>query len=345
MDGGAMLKMHIVTVLAWALWTARSSSAVIVPVPEVTVGDLVARSDVVAVGLIVSVGDAGPASITTPSGTTVTGRTIASRLAVDQVLKGPPDLRDVRFDFVQTDDFIGYGSVRPDTYRVVFLKRSGADYEFTSPYQPSVIAVPDAPISATNAEDVVFQVLGAVLRDIKSSVNDKREAIYAMRPGRTPNAEAVKALRPLLADTDPSLQCEAAAMLLQSNDVAALPFAEAWLLGARAHPWPTCIGNLRGGIASGIEDPVAVPSLTRLLRAKEVETRRVAADALRHTRSSDAIPALASALDDPDLDVQYSGIAGLSEITGQTNGMPNVPLFKSNPNRYVALWKERLAKR
>jgi hypothetical protein len=323
----------------------RSSAAVMVPVPEVTVSDLVARSDVVAVGLIGSVGDAGPASITMPGGTAVTGRTIAGRLAVDQILKGPRELSEVRFDFVQTDDFVGYGTVRLDSYRVVFLKRAGADYQFTSPYQPSVIAVPEARISASNAEDAVFQVLGAVLRDVKSSANDKREAIYAMHPGRTPNAEAVKALRPMLADTDPSLQCEAAAMLLQSNDVAALPFAEAWLLGERAHPWPTCIGNLRGGIASGIEDPAAIRSLTGLLRAKALETRRVAADALRHTQSSDAIPALASALDDPDLDVQYSGVAGLSEITGQTNGMPSIPLFKSNPNRYVALWKERLAKR
>jgi hypothetical protein len=51
--------------LAWALLIGRSSAAGMVPVPEVTVGDLVARSDVVAVGWIGSVGDAGPASITT----------------------------------------------------------------------------------------------------------------------------------------------------------------------------------------------------------------------------------------------------------------------------------------
>jgi hypothetical protein len=321
------------------------AALLLVPVPVTPIDELVGRSDVVVVGSIVSVGDAGPASITTPSGTTVSGRAMAGRMVVDQVLKGPRELRELRFDFVQTDDVIGYRGVRADSYRIVFLRRSGADYEFTSPYKPSVVAVPGASVSATKPEDAVFQVLGTVLRDAKSSANDKREAIYAMWPGRVPNAEAIKALRPMLEDSDPSLQCEAAASLLQSNDVTALPYAEHWLLGERAHPWPTCFGNLRGGIAFGIKDPVAIPSLTRLLRAREVETRRVVAGALRHTQSSDAIPALGSALDDLDLDVEYSAVAGLSEITGQTAGMPGIPLFKSNPGAYVSLWKDRLAKR
>src|SRR5687767_14380840 len=98
-----------------------AQGAVAAPVPLLKVGDLVDKSDVIAMGRVTFSGDAGPAAMETPNGT-IAGRTMAGDMQVDQVLKGPPELHTLRFRFNLPEVGMGYRGVPPGRYRVLFLK-------------------------------------------------------------------------------------------------------------------------------------------------------------------------------------------------------------------------------
>ena len=125
-----------------------------------------------------------------------------------------------------------------------------------------------------------------------------------------------------LEDRDQTLRLSAAAALLLLDDVSALPVAEKALLHPDTNLSPELLHNLRAGIRLGVKDKAAVPTLTRLLSAGDVEARRAAVEALRNTNSPSAIAPLTKALEDADTDVQYVAVIGLAEITGQSEWRP-----------------------
>ena len=309
-------------------------------VPVLDIPGLVAKSDVVATGTVSILGDADPTTIRTPGGQVFGGRLIAVELLVDQVLKGQHEPGNIRFQFSRPDtDFgIGYGELQSLKYRILFLKRNGDSYEPTSPYYPSLISIAGDPVNATASLDAVLDAIVRVIPSREASVADKREAIHDLWGVR--NGVAMGGLRLALRDNDPSLQLGAAAALLAAGDVEALAVAEPALLKPEAGLAPELLPNLRGALGYGIKSEEAVPSLARLMRAPEVDTRRAAADALRHTRADAAVPALVRALEDIDRMVQYSAVMGLAEITRQLNGAPSIPLFQQNPDPYLTFWRE-----
>ena len=99
------------------------------------------------------------------------------------------------------------------------------------------------------------------------------------------------------------------------------------------------LANL-GYALEGIKDPRAIPTLRRLLGARQVEARRGAAAALRNMRMADAIEPLLVALEDRDRDVRYQAVIGLAEITGQNEWGPSVDLFQHDEKPYLAHWRE-----
>ena len=88
-----------------------------------------------------------------------------------------------------------------------------------------------------------------------------------------------------------------------------------------------------------------MPSLTRLLGAQETETRRAAAAALAHSGSRAALEPLSLALNDADAQVRYNAVVGLADLTGQSDWRPNMDVFQSEEDKYLAHWKDWALKR
>jgi HEAT repeat protein len=189
----------------------------------------------------------------------------------------------------------------------------------------------------------VFEAIGSVLRSRESTVTDKREAINALWGAQ--NAYALAALRAALAEPDRELQLHAAGALLAANDVMALPIATEALLQTGA-PLPDDVAlTLRGAISRGLTAEAAVPSLGRLLTAKDPATRRAAATALGHTKSPAALAHLARSLDDTDTDVRLAAVWALADLSGHHDYAPSGAAFRADEERFLRYWKHWIVRR
>jgi HEAT repeat protein len=216
-----------------------------------------------------------------------------------------------------------------------FLKQVDDHFEFVSSYFPALVAVRTSqPVGSTDLEKVADS-LGAVLR-ISSDKNAQRQAISAL--GTIRNATATLALRSALGKSEDVVRLSAAAALLSLNDAAGLAIAEQYLEQLPAGAPEDIVHNLRYGIASGLRDPAAIPSLSRLMRSTVVENRRAAVAALANTGSPTALASLARALEDSDVDVQYLAVRGLAEITGQSDRSTTKDVFSKQRGQYLGYW-------
>jgi hypothetical protein len=107
-------------------------------------------------------------------------------------------------------------------------------------------------------------------------------------------------------------------------------------------------------------DPGAVSSATALVNTAGVDPtiRRCAMRALRNTHSTPALPALAAALESPDMEIAYTGLMGLSAYAtgelpsgpGQRTTLgafnpvalaqtPSIPTFEANTASYLEYWR------
>lgn len=315
------------------------------PIPTLDIAVLVAKSDVVVIGTVNILGDLGPTSVELPNGV-VPARMVGGSVDVDEVVKGPAGLATLRFQHVVPDTPIGFRTPTPESYRVIFLKRrsdSTNEYELTSPYHPSVVAIPGTRLRSEDATDRVLEAVERVLTSPKASSMLKREAINVFFSNTSAIPRA--GLKSALQDSDPSIQLSAAAALLKADDVSGLGVAELSLMRSPQSNFnPVLVNNLRGAIAHGIKSPAAVPALTRLMGAQDAETRRAATRALGRTQSSAALAPLVRALDDSDFEVRLNAVRGLAELAGQKEGIPSWDAFRSDEPWYVSHWKEWAAR-
>lgn len=307
------------------------------PIPVLDLDDLTKKADVILSGRVASVRETGKTVLAFQS-QEVPARIMIGEMRVDKILKGPIGESSLKVRFLLPESPVGYHSVAPLSYRVFFLKRTVNDYEFVSPYYPSVVAVSGVPVQAVpDIERVVEQVAG-VLHSSSSSLEQKREAVFVL--SRTRNGAATLALRPGLREEDVTLRLSTAAALLERNDTSGLNIAEEALLSPNPNTPQFLLHNLSYAISEGVKDDRAIPTLAKLLHAPSPETRRAAVSALRHTGSRSAISALVEALEDPDIEVRYYGVIGLAEITGQSEWRPNMDEFRSDPKRYLSYWAD-----
>jgi len=93
----------------------------------------------------------------------------------------------------------------------------------------------------------------------------------------------------------------------------------------------------------GIAKPPAslVTSLKSWLKASDPILRRAAAYAMRDIATPEAVrPLLDAALSDPDKEVRYLAVTGLSEATHEGD-VPSVELFNDNEAGYLSFWRVR----
>lgn len=307
------------------------------PGPILDVDELTKKADLIVVGQVTSVREIGKEVFQTEN-ERVPVRIMLGELRVDRVLKGTSDASSLRFRFLRPETFIGWRGVQPHSYRVFFLKVSGGDLEFFSPYYPSLVAVPGVPAEGSSAVERVVGQLGAVLLSPITSTDQKQEAIYAL--SRTKSPLATELLRSGLQEKDVLVKVSVTGALLERNEISGLHLAEKALLNPRPDIPRYLLHNLSYGIAEGVKDEKAIPSLTTLLNASTPEVRRAAASALWHTGSRSAIDPLLSALGDSDLEVRYYSVVGLAEITGQSEWRPNMDDFLSDQQRYLNHWRD-----
>jgi len=321
---GAMLLLLLVTL-------ARPTI-----IPALSVPDLVEGADVIVIGHIDAITERGRISVEVGN-KDMPARLMAAQINVDKSLKGSPNSSLV-VEFAIPEGASGYGRLSPNTYRMMFLKRTPAGYTFVSPYYGSLGAVPDVPLNSDSPlENVTLQLRG-VLENATASQSEKMEAIYALDTIRTPSG--TKGLKRMLTDKSLDLQLTASALLLARNDLAGLELAESTLTTPGPGVSSNALRNLRAGIVTGVKDPEAVPALSRLLRVANTDTRRAAVYALRRTGAQSALPALAEAISDTDPQVRLDGMKGLAEITNQAEWHPKVEGFNADEAKYLQYWKD-----
>lgn len=306
------------------------------PVPVLRVVDLERDADTIVIGYVDHVDDLGPAALTTDNGA-AQGRLMEATIFVNRTIKGE-DATALTVTFFATDQFIGYERITASgDYRMFFLKGSAQPLRFTSPYYASVISAENINLTAQAPLDRVFEALGSVANASSAAVPVRMEALYGLHG--SPNAFALRALDRALSDSDGSIRLTAAAGLLASGDVRALPMAVSALNGNDAGASEQALANLAAAISHGVKDRRAVPALGKLLTSGNIEGRRAAAQALRDMRAPAAFDALVASLSDTDRNVRFTAVAALAEMTGETSWLPSMDRFWGNEGPFIEHWR------
>lgn len=311
------------------------------PVSPLDLSALTDGADLIAVGRVTMVSEEGSTTIDIQN-RSIPARRMVALLTVNSILKGQADSSTVNFNFLISEVAIGYKGIPNSQVEMFFLRKTASQgYAILNPYYPFIVAAENAPPAEGAPLDKVVANLAQLLVTPAASFDNRLEAIRVLSSVKT--EAATSSLRQGAQEENASLRLEAAAALLRRNDISTLDMVANSLL----EPSSDINDSVRGDVVfalDNIKDPRAIPALSRLLTAGDVETRRRAAAALRHTGSPDAKAALAKALDDNDQDVRYSAVTGLAEITGETQGMPSIEVFKKNESPYLAHWHVRVSK-
>ncbi len=278
-------------------------------------------------------------------------------MSVDETIKGQPT--PFRFTFSYSSPAMDYmgnvaeGGLAPNTYRIVFLKRTTTGYAFVSPYFPSLPATANScgpnwqiELGGETYHKVMQRVLNLLCTT--SSLEEKRAAI------RTLNWNEDSSVAPFLKasldlpeiKSDPILKTSLLGDLLFWKDLSVLPFVEDDLF----RPSQPTEGYLKSNLLSAISNldaQISVPLLSRALKLPEADARVGAARFLEYTKSETALDSLLSALDDPDRSVQFAVMQSLGNLTEQHYWRPHTDTAESDPfwTACIVHWREFGAQR
>jgi hypothetical protein len=318
-------------------------SAFAIPVPVFDLSELATSSDLIIAASIEDVQETGR-TVMNLRGMDLEAQILMSHLNVDRVLKGSTskNLISVRF-VLPIREYIGYRSLDRGSYRLVFLRKSrdAEEYEFTSPYYPSLPAARGPVKAQEKLIDTLVGELANVVRSPESDWNSRRVAMFALRG--VSSERATEALREALASTDSRINIFAAGLLLLRNDISGLAVAEVTLSARNQHQIrDDDRNNLLAGITYGIHDQRALNVLKHLLQAPDPDVRSAAASGLGNTGASDARELLIESLHDPNTSVRYASATALANLTGAGEWRPaNLEEFAKDEPRYLAHWTNR----
>jgi hypothetical protein len=161
------------------------------PVPMLDVPSLTETSDLVIVGSVSSTQDSGPTNIDF-QGKSVDARKMVCRVRVDGVLKGHYGDEQLSFTYLLPDSPIGYATVTPSSYSIIFLRSTDNGFALVSPYYVSLPAVPGAVGTNGGALENIVLILQAVVQGTQSSAESKQTALFAL--STIPSAKSTDAL-------------------------------------------------------------------------------------------------------------------------------------------------------
>lgn len=180
-----------------------------------------------------------------------------------------------------------------------------------------------------------------VLADANSSETEKTHALFDL--WRLRDDASTQVLRDAVKGQPRPMNVLAAAFLVNRNDLTGLPLLGVELM--KSNEWKSGRGNLNmGAMLRGIENPEAIPVLVKLMKSPDKGTRSGAVQALRNTKSKDAIEALIGGLYDEEWQVRWISTLGLAEIVGHGKGEkswgPAHDTFKKAEQLYLDHWRE-----
>ncbi|HXE90323.1 MAG TPA: HEAT repeat domain-containing protein [Terriglobales bacterium] len=325
------LKM-LVTIASFMAATAVVHAT---PVPPLNLAELCERSDLIVVGRIEVVQQLGESQMEV-RGSYVQVTRMQAEMMVDYVLKGQMNPGRVSFQFVLPQpESLGYRGV-PSSYRIVFLRSTGADWQVADPFYPSFPATPHAATKDAGVFANVVGELAAALGAVDASKDDQVTLIWVLGTVQTP--AATRALRAASRSTNQTVRIQSIATLLEQNETSMMPVAVELLSKSRDIPG-YLVQNVASGIARGVREPSAIPYLAKLLRNADVRVRRSAATALRQVGTDAAARELGLALQDSDFEVRYNAVIGIADITGQTQWRPLLEEFRDREDEYLSHWK------
>jgi hypothetical protein len=321
------------------------------PVPGLSIKGLVDPADLIIAGKVQRVKQTGTGSIEL-NGFDYTRVDFQAEMRVDETIKGGPAPLSFTFSYstraVDNVGNVAEGGLTPDTYRVVFLKRTATGYAYVSPYYPSIPAAskscgPNWQVKL--GEDAYHKVLRRLLDSLcaDSTFEEKQSTLFVLN--WTEDSSAAPFLKAALSlpnvKTNPTLRMSIVSDLLHWKDLSVLALAEEDLFDqtVRSPFFPK--SNLVLAI-SGLKPQISVPLLARVLKLPEPEERVAAARFLEHTNSETALDILLSALADPDREVQFAVMQSLGNLTGQHYWRPNTGTTESDPHWMSCLqhWRE-----
>jgi hypothetical protein len=273
-----------------------------------------------------------------------------AEMRVDETIKGGPAPVSFTFSYstpaVDSVGNVGEGRLAPNTYRVVFLKKTATGYAFVSSYYPSIPAASKScglNWQVQLGEDAYHKVLQRLLDLLctDSTSEEKQSALFVLNwTEDSPAAPFLKAALSLPnVKSNPTLRMSIVSDLLHWKDLSVLPLAEEDLFdqSVRSPFFPK--SNLVLAISS-LEPQISVPLLARVLKMPEPEERVAAASFLEYTNSETALDILLSALDDPDREVQFAVMQSLGNITDQHWWRPRTLDPDSHWNVCIEHWRE-----
>jgi HEAT repeats len=320
------------------LMAARPASAV--PIPSLNLTELTNHANLIVVGEVGDVRDDGP-TVTEVGGRRVSARRMVVKLSIARVLKGRLDNTDIQFTFVVSDLPLGYVSVAVNQFGMFFLRETQErTLSVVSPYYPFIVAARDAPAAGGQALDQVVAELEHVVTSPRTAPKDRVRGITILDSVRTPSV--TQALEQAAQAPYGPAVLYAVAALLKRNDILMLELAEKTLTVTPQTDELELRRMLAYSIRDGVSDPRALPVVTRLLKAEDIDVRRGAAAALRHIGTESVIEPLSQALNDDDREVRYQAVLGLASVTGQNDWGPSIDLFIKDESRYLTYWKDWL---
>lgn len=293
-------------------------------------------ADFIAIGRVGLIRDGGGVLMPIEGQAAEVKRMIAS-LQINRVIKGEPDTTAVSFEFLISPTRPDFREIEPSQFGMFFLRKNkNGSYAVLNSFYPFVIASSSAKVSDGNHLDQVVSVIGDVLREPKSKVEERRFAVTILASARTDLS--TKILRQAIRDADDVVRLQAIAALLNRNDRFALDVASNILL----HPAAVeeyLLNNLSAAL-EGVRDTQAIPTLKLLLSSANPRTRKGAAVALRQMHVAEGVAALVPALDDVNWEIRYQAVIGLGEFTGEDPWSPAITEFQRDEQRYLTHWKE-----
>lgn len=180
-----------------------------------------------------------------------------------------------------------------------------------------------------------------ILAGANSSVIEKSHALSDLCHLRDDGSTQI--LRDAVKNQPAPMNVLAAAFLVDRNDLTGLPLLEVELM--KSSEWKSGGVKLNmGAMLRGIENPEAIPVLTKLMKSPDKGARSGAVQALRNTKSKDAIESLIGGLYDEEWQVRWISTLGLAEIVGHGKGEkswgPAHDEFQKNEQLYLDHWRE-----
>jgi hypothetical protein len=330
-----LVSMSLITLITFPLYVGLINVGAS-PVPTLDVPALTREASLIAIGRISSIKEQARTSIEIAGGRSITALQMIATLRVDRMIKGRSDKPTLLFRFFIPDSSLAYASIVPTQFGMFFLRETQQqEYVVLNHYYPFIVAAPEALTARGSDLNQVVAELAHVITSSRVSQNERSAAIAALDTVKTMAATA--ALRDAARNNDATLRIQAAGALLRRNDISVMSMVEKILLRPAESEKP-----ILGGLAfnlEGVKDQKAIPSLSRLLDAGDIQTRRGAAAALRNTGSPSAIEPLSKGLEDNDIEVRYSAVIGLAEITKQYGHGPAVDLYMQDEQRYLTYWQ------